>query len=197
MEGVDAEAREKQLKNGAALGQGPGSLSRGMHNNILELFVRYWNPHQAQKVNCMLLTSTYAPDQPEPEGWCWLPLTSPPANQKNVHKLIMPFWNITVKLHSFEDVSPLWPSLPGKAKKLFFSTSPKTLSPRFSLVLGCRDQIYCEYWGTCIFLNDYFCFFPDVYPGVKLLDHTVALVLIFKDPHIVFHSDCINLHSHQ
>ena len=32
--------------------------------------------------------------------------------------------------HSLEGVSPLWPSLPGKAMKLCLSTSPKTLSPR-------------------------------------------------------------------
>ena len=33
-----------------------------------------------------------------------------------------------------ESISPPWLTLPGKAMKLFFSASPKTLSPRFSLV---------------------------------------------------------------
>ena len=31
--------------------------------------------------------------------------------------------------HSLMGISPLWPPLPGKAMKLFFSPSPKTLSP--------------------------------------------------------------------
>ena len=26
-------------------------------------------------------------------GWCWLPITSPPTNQENVHELIMPSLN--------------------------------------------------------------------------------------------------------
>ena len=43
--------------------------------------------------------------------------------------------------HSFEGVSPLWPPLPGKAIKLLFSTSPKTLSLKFNSVLGYRGQI--------------------------------------------------------
>ena len=40
--------------------------------------------------------------------------------------------------HSFEGISPLWPTppLPGKTIKLFFSISPKTLSLRFNLVSG-------------------------------------------------------------
>ena len=32
------------------LGEGPGSPSRDIHNNIFELFCRYWNPHQMGEV---------------------------------------------------------------------------------------------------------------------------------------------------
>ena len=77
-------------------------------------------------------------------------VTSPPTNQKNVHQLITPSWNhycktphypLKVRTHSFEGISLLCPPLPGKAVKLFFSTSPKTLSLRFNAVLGYRGQI--------------------------------------------------------
>ena len=141
--------------NSAALGQCPGSPSRDTHNNILELFCRYWNPHQVGEVNCLLSTSTETPDGLEPEGWwCWLPPTSPPTNQKNVHQLIKPSLNhyyktshypLEVRTHSFEGISPLWPPLPGQAVKLFFSTSPKTLSPRINSVLGYRGQIWLHF----------------------------------------------------
>ena len=50
-----------------------------------------------------------------------------------------PLWTITIKLtilskwgHSFWGRRPLCPPLPGKVIKLSFSTSPKTLSPRFA-----------------------------------------------------------------
>ena len=148
----DAETREEQSgNNSAALGQSPGSPSRDTRNNIIELFCRYWNPHQVREVNCMLPTSTETPDRLEGKGWwCWLPLTSPPTNQKNVHELTMPSLNhyyktphytLQVGTHSFEGISPLWPPLPGKAIKLFFSTSPKTLSLRNNSVSGYRGQI--------------------------------------------------------
>ena len=76
---------------------------------------------------------------------------SPPTNQKNVHELIMPSLNhsyktshypLQVGTHSFEGISPPWSPLPGKAIKLFFSTSLKTLSPRINSVSGYRGQIW-------------------------------------------------------
>ena len=47
---------------------------------------------------------------------------------------------------SFEGISLLWPPLLGKAIKLFFSTSPKTLSARFNSVLGCGGWIWLCYF---------------------------------------------------
>jgi len=42
-------------------------------------------PHQVGKVNCMLPTSTKTPGQLQLEGWwCWLPIISPPTDQKNL-----------------------------------------------------------------------------------------------------------------
>ena len=105
----------------------------------------------------MLPTSTQTPNCLKPEGWwCWFRLTSPPINQKNVHKLIMPCLHhyyesphhtLQVGTCTFEGISLLWSPLPGKAIKLFFSTSPKTLSPRFNLVLGYRGWI-CLHHGS-------------------------------------------------
>ena len=38
----------------------------------------------------------------------------------------------------------------------------------------------------------------DICPGVELLDHMVALFLVFLGNfHTVLHSDCTHLHSHQ
>ena len=97
------------------------------------------------------------PQALKPEGWwCWFRLTSPPINQKNVHKLIMPCLNhyyesphhtLQVGTCTFEGISLLWSPLPGRAIKLFFSTSPKTLSLRFNLVLGYRGWI-CLHHGS-------------------------------------------------
>ena len=44
-----------------------------------------------------------------------------------------------VETHGFEGISLLWPPSPGKAKKLVFSASSKTLSPRFD-----SAQVYRE-----------------------------------------------------
>ena len=65
------------------------------------------------------------------------PPPSPPANQQDVHVPTTPSLNpyyktlhylLQIRTYSFEGIGPLWPPLPGKAIKLFFSTSPKTLS---------------------------------------------------------------------
>ena len=43
-----------------------------------------------------------------------------------------PHYPLQCGTHSLEGISPLWPPLPGKAIKLCFSTSSKTLPPRFN-----------------------------------------------------------------
>ena len=55
-----------------------------------------------------------------------------------------PHRNPQLGTRSVEGISPLWPPLPGKAIKIFFSTSPKILSPRCNLVS--RDQIQLHYY---------------------------------------------------
>ena len=49
-----------------------------------------------------------------------------------------PHW---LRIHNFEDISPLWLPFVGHAIKLFFSTSPKTLFPRFNSVIVHRGQV--------------------------------------------------------
>ena len=44
-----------------------------------------------------------------------------------------PHYPLQSGTHRLEGISPLWPPLLGKAIKLFLSTSPKTLPPRFNL----------------------------------------------------------------
>ena len=63
---------------------------------------------------------------------------SHPLYYKTPHCLLQ------VRTHSFEGINPLWSPLPGKAIKLFFSTSPKTLSLRINSVSGYRShtQLY-------------------------------------------------------
>ena len=90
-------------------------------------------------------------------GWCWLLITSPPSNQKNVHELIIPSLNhcyktscstLQGKTHSIEGVSPLHPPLPGKALQLFlgffFRLHSKLVSLRFNLVWGYRGRIWLQ-----------------------------------------------------
>ena len=41
-----------------------------------------------------------------------------------------------------------------------------------------------------------FLFFLDIYPGMELLGHLAQFIFLRNVP-TIFHSDCINLHSHQ
>ena len=87
------------------------------------------------------------------------PLTSPSANQKNAHKLIMPSLNhyyktphspLQVGTHSFEGISPLYPSLPAKATKLL--RNPNSLCLPHDRQVNLRQsaeskiQLYLESW---------------------------------------------------
>ena len=66
-----------------------------------------------------------------------------------------------VGTHSFEGISPLWPSLPGKAIRLFFSTSPRTLVSKIKFGAGYRGLIWhqcdrewlAESWYICCHLS--------------------------------------------
>ena len=53
-------------------------------------------------------------------------------------KRLPPHW---LRTHDFEGISPLWLPFVGKAIKLFFSSSPKTLFPRFNSVTAHRGQV--------------------------------------------------------
>ena len=61
-------------------------------------------------------------------------------HQKTVHVWINYYKTYyLLQVGTFEGISLLWPPLPGKAIKLSFSTSPKSLSPRFNLALVYRE----------------------------------------------------------
>lgn len=121
------------MEQKCSLGEGSWFPSRDIHNSIFELFYRCWKPHQVGEGNCILPTSTVL--DPKPVGTRQLMMLthfSATTSQKNVLELIRPLWIVTIRLllptqvwtHSFEGISPLL-LLPGKARKLSFSTSKK------------------------------------------------------------------------
>ena len=125
-----------------------------IHNNIFELVCRYWNPLQVEKLtinNGMLPTSTQTPDQLDlniDDTYSCSP------HHQSVRRLSMS-WSLSlnhcyktshyllqVRTHNFEDIGSLWPSLPGKIIKLFFSTSTKNFSPKFDSALVQRSWVF-------------------------------------------------------
>ena len=83
----------------------------GAIDNVLSYIL--WNvlqilkPAADGKVKYMLNTRTQAPDRLEPEDWwCWPPITSPPTNQKNVHRLVT---NLVIPL-----LHPIFKNFPWK-----------------------------------------------------------------------------------
>ena len=161
MKGGNAERREEQLRNNsAALGQNLGSASRDMHNNIFELFCRT-KAHNKWKMNCLMKHSSF-----QREGHSLITSRTTKAHQettwgqtKGMPVLHTP-WSLSVTLPlnhcyktphqippawrhiGFVSTSPLCPPLPGKAIKLFFSTSSKTLSLQYDSALGYRDWFF-------------------------------------------------------
>ena len=69
------------------------------------------------------------------------------------HYYKTPHYPLQVWTHSFEGISLLCPPLPGKAIKLFFSTSPKTLSLKINLVSGYRSRIQLQYMALEIIIR--------------------------------------------
>ena len=170
--------------------------TKGYKASTFGLFWWYWNPHEVGEVNInddMLPTSTWTPDQLEPEGWwCWLPFTSPPTYQENVHEMISLLepllWNFShcsLQVLRALALCPLCLAAPAKSlsqvwlsvtpqtaahqappsmgfsrqehwsgvplpspfvwqTKLFFSTLPKTLSPRINFMSWQRGQIHLQ-----------------------------------------------------
>ena len=55
----------------------------------------------------------------------------------------------------------------------------------FFVLAVCCKLCFCEHWGACIF-KLLFLLFPDIYPGVELLDHIVILFLVFWGTIILF-----------
>ena len=116
----------------AVLGQGPNSSSRDTYNNIFVLFCRTKTPDRWK-----MLTTDEAIFIPERRSQFdnlenrrsslddqMRPDLAPSDSFRQLHP-----WTIAMKLltkslwvetHSFEDISPLCPPLPGKAIKLFF-----------------------------------------------------------------------------
>ena len=94
---INQEDRGEIVKrnNSAASGQGVLAPHQSTHQ-YLRAALQIPKPLQVGQVNIsngMLLPSTETPDGLEPDWWCWLLFTLPPANQKNVHEPIMPSLN--------------------------------------------------------------------------------------------------------
>ena len=76
---------------------------------------------------------------------------SPHQQQSEVHPCPFllaitrtPHCPLQIRAHILEGISPLWPPLPGKTIKLFFSTSPQALSLRFDSAAEQRGQAFCN-----------------------------------------------------
>ena len=114
-------------------------------------FAATWNPPAGRSEQ---LVTVCCPQACRPQRswtwgwWCWLPLTLPPAHQKNVHELIMTSLNHRYKSSPYLPqvgtlvwgLSSLCPPVSGKARNLSISTSPRTLAPRFSLTSVNREN---------------------------------------------------------
>ena len=138
---------EQSRNNRAALGQDPGSASRDTQNSMFELFFRIkisnkWKmlttgeavtskegkrirrPSEARLKGCRPCTH---PD-PYQQTWPWAAATKLLNNPPGLGHM------------TFEGTSPPCRPLPGKAIRLFFSTSHQTLSLRFDSALVHRDK---------------------------------------------------------
>ena len=93
---------------------------------------------------------------------------------------------------SFQGISPLWPPLPGKAIKLFFSTSPQTLAIRVNSGQGKEARFsVCFASGNHPYLTLSFCSLNaiDLFPS-SMGEHEPQERLIDIFP-LFGHCDCI------
>ena len=97
---------------------------------------------QSRILECVAIPFSRGSSQPRDGTWVSCIATDSLLYEQPGKPLTNPHPSPTwVGTHSFEDISPLCPSLPGKALKLFFPASPKTLSLRFNVGLGYRGRI--------------------------------------------------------
>ena len=103
-----------------------------------------------------------------------------------------PHCPLQVETHSFEGIDPLWPPLSVKAIKLFFSTSPQTLSSRVNSGQG-KEAWFSVYFasGNHPYLILSFCSLNaiDLFPS-SMGEHEPQERLIDIFP-LFGHCDCI------
>ena len=145
----------REGKGGGDKGESSAALGRGLaspqwiHRTVsLSCFADTETPFRWEKI--IAHTNRETPDLMELEGG---EADSHSPHPQPIRRMSVnwphPLWTIPIKLlttpsrsgHSFEGFSLLWSPLPGKAIKLFFTTSLKTLSLRVNSVFGYRSWI--------------------------------------------------------
>ena len=108
------------------------------------------------------------------------PFTSAPTNHKNVQKLNMPSLNHYYKTPHFRlrytVLRALACSDPVCTIKLFFPTSPKTLSLRFNSVSGYRGQIWPQRYPIHLYGSDRISGTEDRKPNIMTKEVPIALI---------------------
>lgn len=138
---------EEIKKNGAALGQGPGSPPQGVYINILELLSDTETRTRWGRLTACC-SQARMPQNSQNQADADSRYSSPPSTgEECFHRadhcaFLKGYANFTTLLgsgHSFEDVS-LRSSLPGKAIKLSFQLHPKLCLQGLVWCWGFRGQ---------------------------------------------------------